>query len=135
MPSSFPKQRGVSTLIMILAIGAAMAASLYGAYSHMGATAKSQDTSGARVQARAYAEDALAASAEYLNEIFCGSPSSTCASGNAAGLSTTAIPAGLQIVNYSPLTNLDNPCWNCVIEILFIKFPSSIRSLSHFGQN
>ncbi len=102
MPSSFPKQRGVSTLIMILAIGAAMAASLYGAYSHMGATAKSQDTSGARVQARAYAEDALAASAEYLNEIFCGSPSSTCASGNAAGLSTTAIPAGLQIVNYSP---------------------------------
>lgn len=95
------KQRGVSTLIMVLAVGAALATSLYGAYSHMDATGKSQDTSAARTQAQALAEDGLTASAEYLNQVFCGSPNATCTNGNVAGLSTTAIPPGTVLVNQS----------------------------------
>ncbi len=102
MRTSLKPQRGVSTLIMILAVGAALAASLYGAYSHMQASGQSQDTSAARIQARRYAEDALTASAEYLNQLYCGSLSSTCASGDAGNLSATAIPAGTVLVNYSP---------------------------------
>ncbi len=94
MSTSPHKQRGVSTLIMILAIGAALAASLYGAYSHMGASGKSQDTSSARTQARALAEDALTASAEYFNERFCGTPYQVCPNGNGAALSSSALPAG-----------------------------------------
>ena len=102
MRTSLKTQRGVSTLIMILAVGAALAASLYGAYSHMQASGQSQDTSSTRAQAQSYAEDALTASAEYFNMLFCGSPSATCASGSAANLSPTAIPAGLVLVNHAP---------------------------------
>ena len=102
MRTSLKTQRGVSTLIMILAVGAALAASLYGAYSHMQASGQSQDTSSTRVQAQSYAEDALTASAEYFNMLFCGSASGTCASGNATNLSPTAIPAGLVVVNHAP---------------------------------
>ena len=102
MRTSLKTQRGVSTLIMILAVGAALAASLYGAYSHMQASGQSQDTSSTRIQAQSYAEDALTASAEYFNILFCGSPSATCASGSAANLSPTAIPAGLVVVNHAP---------------------------------
>ncbi len=102
---TFKKQQGVSTLIMILAIGAAMAASLYGAYSHMEASGKSQNTSTARTQARALAQDALAASAAYFNQLFCGSTSSTCASGNAENLSATAIPAGMVLLDQTTGTN------------------------------
>ncbi len=102
MRTSLKTQRGVSTIIMILAVGAALAASLYGAYSHMQASGQSQDTSGARIQARHYAEDALTTSAEYFNKLFCGSASATCASGNAGNLSATAIPNGTVLVNYTP---------------------------------
>ncbi|MHB8254556.1 MAG: hypothetical protein ACYDEV_12880 [Acidiferrobacter sp.] len=98
------KQQGVSTLIMILAIGAAMAASLYGAYSHIEASSKSQGTSSARIQARALAQDALAAASGYLNMQFCGSTTGTCVSGTSANLSPTAIPAGMVLLNY-PATN------------------------------
>ena len=87
MPTTPQKQRGVSTLIMVLAVGAALAASLYGAYSHMEASSRSQDTSSARVQARSLAQDALTASAEYFNERYCGSPSTVCANGDAGALS------------------------------------------------
>jgi len=93
------KQQGVSTLIMILAIGAALAASMYGAYSHMEASGKSQNTSSARTQARALAQDALAASAGYLNVLFCGSSAGTCISGNSTNLSASALPAGTMLVN------------------------------------
>jgi len=99
MRASNKKQKGISTLIMVLAVGAAMAASLYGAYSHTVASTQSQNTSGARTQARALAQDALSASAQYLNVIFCGSPSGTCTSGNAAGLSATNLPAGTSLFN------------------------------------
>lgn len=98
------KQHGVSTLIMILAIGAAMAASLYGAYSHMEASGKSQNTSSARTQDRALAQDALAASAGYFNQLFCGSASGTCMNGNAGNLSATAIPAGMILVDQTTST-------------------------------
>lgn len=82
-----------------------MAASLYGAYSHMEASGKSQNTSTARTQARALAQDALAASAAYFNQLFCGSTSSTCASGNAENLSATAIPAGMVLLDQTTGTN------------------------------
>ncbi len=94
MSTSPNKQRGVSTLIMILAVGAALAASLYGGYSHMVASGKSQNTSSARTQARALAEDALTASAEYFNQLYCGSPYGVCANGDAGALSPTNLPAG-----------------------------------------
>ncbi len=99
MSTSPSKQRGVSTLIMILAIGAALAASLYGAYSHMAASGKSQDTASARTQARALAEDALTASSEYFNELFCGSFYGVCPNGNTAALNATALPAGTVLFN------------------------------------
>ncbi len=99
MRSSPRKLRGASTLIMILAIGAALAASLYGAYSHMTASGKGQDTGSARTEARALAQDATAASAEYFNKLFCGSPSGACLNGNAGALSPTAVPAGLVLLN------------------------------------
>lgn len=102
---TFKKQHGVSTLIMILAIGAAMGASLYGAYSHIEASGKSQDTSTARTQARALAQDALAASAGYFNKLFCGSTNSTCMSGNAGNLSATAVPAGMVLLDQSSGSN------------------------------
>lgn len=99
MPTTPQKQRGVSTLIMVLAVGAALAASLYGAYSHMEASSRSQDTSSARVQARSLAQDALTASAEYFNERYCGSPSTVCANGDAGALSPTVLPAGTVLFN------------------------------------
>ncbi len=102
MRTSLKTQRGVSTLIMILAVGAALAASLYGAYSHMQASDRSQDTSSTRAQAQSYAEDALTASAEYFNMLFCGSPSATCASGSAGNLTPTLVPAGLVVVDHAP---------------------------------
>ena len=102
MRTSLKTQRGVSTLIMILAVGAALAASLYGAYSHLQASGRSQDTSSTRAQAQSYAEDALTASAEYFNMLFCGSPSATCASGAAGNLSATSVPAGLVVVDHAP---------------------------------
>ena len=102
MRTSLKTQRGVSTLIMILAVGAALAASLYGAYSHMQASGQSQDTSSTRIQAQSYAEDGLTATAEYFNELFCGSPSATCASGAAGNLSPTQVPAGLVVVDHAP---------------------------------
>ena len=102
MRTSLKTQRGVSTLIMILAVGAALAASLYGAYSHMQASGRSQDTSSTRAQAQSYAEDALTASAEYFNMLFCGSPSATCASGSAGNLTPTLVPAGLVVVDHAP---------------------------------
>ena len=87
---------------MILAVGLALAASLYGAYSHIQASGLLQDQSDASIQERHYAEEALTVSSEYFNDLFCGSADATCASGNAENLSTTAIPNGMVLVNYSP---------------------------------
>lgn len=94
-------QRGVSTLIMILALGAAMAASLYGAYSHIQATGKSQNTSSDRSASHALAQDGVTATAEYLNELYCGTPNTTCTSGNASAVSATAIPNGTVLADQS----------------------------------
>ena len=102
MRASLKTQRGVSTLIMILAVGAALAASLYGAYSHMQASGQAQDTSSTRVQAQSYAEDGLTATAEYFNILFCGSASATCTNGSAGNLGPTQVPAGMVVVDHAP---------------------------------
>lgn len=93
------RQQGVSTLIMILAIGAALAASLYGAYSHMQANGKFADTSTARTQARALARDSLDASAAYLNQLYCGTTNGTCMSGNVSAVAVGALPVGTVLLN------------------------------------
>ncbi|MDA8390484.1 MAG: hypothetical protein M0Z76_07120 [Gammaproteobacteria bacterium] len=99
MRTSLDKQSGVSTLIMILAIGAALSAGLYGAYSHLQATNKVQDSSSNRTQARALAEDGVDLASAYLNSLYCGGTNITCTNGSASAVDPAAVPNNTVLAN------------------------------------
>ena len=99
MRTSLRGQSGVSTLIMILAIGAALSAGLYGAYSHLQTTNKAQDSSSNRTEARALAQDAVDLASAYLNQLYCGGVNITCTNGSASAVNAAAIPNNTVLAN------------------------------------
>lgn len=100
-------QKGFSTLVMMIALGIALSAALYGTYSRVQATGKLQNETVDRDGARAIANNGVDAVASYLNTLYCGGAYAPCAAGNTATLS--GIAAGTQLLATSVANGTSSP--------------------------
>lgn len=97
------RELGFSTLVMMIALGVALSAALYGTYDRMQATGKLQNASTDRAFARALAADGTDSVAGYFNSLYCGGATAPCLNGNSAAVG--AVPAGTVLINGQTVGN------------------------------